>query len=735
MFKRFPVYLQHDRKDCGATCLRMILSHYGQFHSTGELQKLTGTTRLGVSLMGLASASEALGFRTLPTRLPYERLSQGDLPLPAILHWDQNHFVVLYRISSRYAYIVDPAQGKLRLPRAEFIRFWSGRDDAGEEDSGYVLLLEPSPEFFANEQNTAEEGKDLGYLWAYFWQHKSYLLLSGLTLLAVLIIQLLFPFLLEALVDEGIPYYNPLESKNLLYIIFAGIAALFIFRYVADLIRENLLMHLGNKVGYTLFTHFIIRLFSLPSRFFENRLTGDLLQRFYDHEKIRQWLISSPVMSFFLLLNLLAFMVVLGIYNGQILGVFLLGTLAYIGWIGWWQMRRRSLNYRLFDGQVENYQLVMQLINGMPDIKLYNADQSKRWAWERAQAKLYWLSKKNFRFDQWQKAGARFLHEGKNLLITFMAAKLVVDGQGTIGGLFAIQYILSQTNGPLNQLIQFWHELQDSRISLARMQEMEKMAGPAQADDKISLLPQWGDLSLENVAFKYGTDGPLVLEDINLLIPKGKTTAIVGTSGSGKTTLIKLLLGFYQPVQGLIRVGDTILHNVDPRLWLGKCAAVLQDGFLFSDTIANNIALGDDTVDTERLLQAVQVANIQSFVESLPLGYNTRIGSDGIGLSQGQQQRILIARAVYKNPDYLFLDEATNALDSDNEATILNNLEQYIRDKTVIVVAHRLSTVMKADQIIVIDEGRIVEYGTHLLLTRKKGFYYNLVKNQLQLGA
>jgi len=420
----------------------------------------------------------------------------------------------------------------------------------------------------------------------------------------------------------------------------------------------------------------------------------------------------------------------------KIFVVFLFGSILYALWVIIFMKKRKELDYKRFAQMADNQSNVIQLITGMQEIKLNNCEKQKRWEWERIQARLFKVSVKSLALNQYQQAGSMFINELKNIIISFMAAAAVIHGEMTLGMMMAVQYIIGQLNSPIAQLIGFMQSAQDAKISLERLSEIHEKEDEEKLEDpKLNLLPAKKNIVIEKLSFQYeGPHSEMVLNNIELKIPEKKITAIVGSSGSGKTTLIKLLLGFYAPIKGEITIGDTGLENFSQRMWRSTCGVVMQDGYIFSDTIAKNIAVSEEIVDKEKLLNAVKAANIQDFIETLPLSYNTKIGQDGHGLSQGQKQRILIARAVYKNPEFIFLDEATNALDANNERVIMDNLNEFFKGRTVVVVAHRLSTVKNADQIVVLEKGKIVESGNHQELTKKRGAYYELVKNQLELG-
>lgn len=725
----FPFYKQLDASDCGAACLRMVARYHGRHYSLEYLRELSYLDREGASLMGIADAAEKIGLRTLGVKTNFERL-QNELPLPCIAHWKQNHFIVVYRIAGGKVYVADPAVGKVQLTEQEFMNDWfSGVYQT--EPQGILLLLEPTPEFYERE-GESDDRAGLNVLWQYIRPYKALVWQLILGLLLGSILQLAFPFLMQALVDKGVQ----LRDYNFVYLVLIAQGMLFLSQMAVEFIRGWILLHIGTRVNVNLVSDFLIKLMRLPMSFFDAKMTGDLLQRIYDNERVERFLTSSSLVTLFSVFSLGVFSLVLLFYSATIFAVFFLAAALYFGWVFLFMQRRRSLDYRRFEQMAENQSALIQLVNGMQEIKLHNAERQKRWGWERIQAKLFRINVDYLATDQMQRAGAAFINEGKNILISFIAAKAVMDGHMTLGMMLAVQYIIGHANAPLESLVQFLLAAQEAKISLERMNEIHEKPDERPKDAiRVSTLPDNGDLWAENVSFRYGgPHDPLVLRNISLIIPQGKITAIVGSSGSGKTTLIKLLLNFYTPTEGIIRLGDINLNHIEPALWRSQCGAVMQDGFLFSDTIARNIALGFDTIDQRQLIYAAKVANIHTFIEALPLSYNTRIGPDGVGLSQGQRQRILIARAVYKNPRYFFFDEATNALDAYNERLIMQNLRQVFENRTVVIVAHRLSTVRHADNIVVLDKGEIAEQGTHDELTLRRGLYYHLIKNQLELG-
>ena len=728
MFKKFPFYKQLDAMDCGATCLRMIARYHGRHYSLAYLRELTHLDREGVSLMGISDAAEEIGMHSLGVKLPYERLTD-DIPLPCVAHWRQNHFIVVIKANKTHVWVADPSAGKFKITKEEFLDGWiSNRQDG--QDIGVLLLLEAAPDFYQRDGEKVDKG-NFAYLWGYLRNYKKLTiqLILGIVFLSAL--QLVFPFLMQSIVDIGIRY----EETSFVLLILVAHAVLFFSQTAVEFIRSWILLHIGARVNISLISDFLIKMMRLPVRFFDTKMTGDLLQRIQDNARVEEFLSATTLATLFSVLTFFIFGFVLAYYDTTIFTIFAVATILYMVWVVVFLKIRRELDYKRFDQMSANQSNLIQLIGGIKELKLHNAEKQKRWQWERIQAKLFRISMTYMRVDQLQRSGATFINESKNILISFLAAKAVIDGQMTLGMMLAVQYIIGQLNGPVAQIVHFIHSAQDAKISLERMNEIHQRDNEEDVTEKITILPEARNLELDDVSFQYsGPHSPYVLKNINLSIPKGKQTAIVGTSGSGKTTILKLLLNFYKPTTGVVRLGDIGLHNILNRLWRSKVGVVMQEGFIFSDTIANNIGLGDEVVDRKKLLEAVKVANFQHFIESLPLGYNTKVGQDGMGLSQGQKQRLLIARAVYKDPDYIFFDEATNSLDAYNELIIMENLDEFFKGRTVVVVAHRLSTVKNADNIIVLEDGEVIEQGTHVSLTEQRGAYFHLVKNQLELG-
>lgn len=711
--------------DCGPTCLRMVAKCYGRNFTIQTLRQLSEISKEGVSLLGISDAAEKIGFRSLGVKLITANLNEVELP--CILHWRQNHFVVLYKIKNNKYYIADPSDSLVRLTEGEFSRNWQS-----DKSGGVALLLTPTPHFYEQ-----EDEKDSEIRWSFLFRYlisyrKLFVqLLFGLGIGSIL--QLIAPFLTQSIVDIGINSRN----LNFVYVILIAQIALIIGRVSVDFIRSWILLHISTRINIAILTDFLIKLMKLPISFFDTKMTGDIMQRMSDQRNIQTFLTGSTLTTIFSLFNLVVFSIVLAYYNVAIFFVFAISSALYIAWIAIFLKRRRELNYKSFDVSAKNQSTIVQLIGGMQEIKLNNCEQQKRWEWEHIQARLFKFNVKTLALSQYQQGGSTFINEGKNILITFLSAQAVISGNLTLGAMVAIQYIAGQLNSPIEQCLSFIQGFQDAKISLERLNEIHQMQDEEPGDKEWHYsLPENKSLIINKLTFRYpGVGNEPVLENIDLQIPQGKTTAIVGMSGSGKTTILKLLLRFYEPQKGEIKVGNQLISNIGFKTWRSQCGVVMQDGFIFSDSIERNIAVGDDYPDNEKLRNAIKVANIQDFIDGLPLGIKTKIGAEGNGISQGQRQRMLIARAVYKNPQYIFFDEATNALDANNERVIMDNLSEFFKGRTVIVVAHRLSTVRNADNIIVLDKGRIIEQGTHHKLTALKGDYFKLVKNQLELGT
>ena len=728
MRSKFPFTHQHDAMDCGPACVQMVARHYGRHYTLETLRQKCHISREGVSLLGISEAAESIGFKTVGVHLPFEQL-KNEAPLPCIVHWKQRHFVVVYKIGKDVVHVADPAHGLVKLTAQEFLNGWASTRNEGTNE-GIALLLEPQPDFYAAEGETPDKAK-FSFILQYLKPYKKLILQLFMGMLLGTLLQLIFPFFSQSIVDYGI------GTGNLGFVTLILIAQLTLYaaQTAVEFIRSWILLHISTRINISIISDFLIKLMKLPIGFFDTKMIGDLMQRIGDHRRIEAFLTSSTLNTLFSIVTFVVFAVVLAFYSVRLLAVFLVGSLLYVLWVLVFLKYRRELDYKRFAQASAEQSNLIQLITGMQEIKLNNCEKQKRWEWENIQAKLFKVSIKGLSLSQWQQSGAFFINETKNILISYLSARAVIQGDMTLGMMMAVQTIVGQLNAPIGQIIGFIQSAQDAKISLERLGEIHNKPDETQDDNKVGLLPDDKSIEISELTFHYDPLQEAVLKDLNLAIPEGKVTAIVGMSGSGKTTLVKLLLGFYPPNKGSIRVGGVNLKNVEPKSWRARCGTVMQDGFIFSDSIAKNIAVGEERIDEERLLHAAKVANIQEMIENLPLGYNTKIGQEGNGISQGQRQRILIARAVYKNPDYIFLDEATNALDANNERVIMDNLQNFFKGRTVVVVAHRLSTVKNADQIVVINHGRITETGNHETLTAKRGEYYELVKNQLELGG
>lgn len=742
MQRIFPNYTQLDAMDCGPTCLRIVAKHYGRNYTLQNLREKSFITRQGVSMLGISDAAESIGFRTQGVRVNFDQLV-NDVPLPCILHWNQNHFVVCYEIRKKRNYLVktkdddyiikisDPARGKYPIDKKGFLTCWASTKNNGK-DCGTALLLNPAPDFYDCDDDQRKQEKNLGYFIRYLFPYKSQIFQLIIGMLIGSIFSLILPFLTQAVVDQGI------GNNNLSFISLILIAQLVlsITQMGVSFIQSWITLHMNTRISIVLISDFLAKLMKLPLRFFDAKNIGDIMQRIGDHSRIQSFMTGTTLTTIFSFFNFFVFSFILAYYNLQILCVFLLGNALYTTWILSFMRYRRKLDQSRFTQSSTNQGNMVQMITGMQEIKLNNCEKQQRWKWEAIQVRLFKISIKGTALGQYQQIGSVFFSQTTSLFISYLSAKAVISGDITLGMMMSISYIIGQLSGPIGQLISFSQALQDAKISLERLNEIHNKEDEEQLiDNKINSLPENKTIRLENVYFSYdGAERDYVLENLNLTIPQNKVTAIVGASGSGKTTIIKLLLGFYSPLKGHIKINNISLDEINPHLWRQKSGAVMQDGFIFSDSIANNIAVGEEFIDKKRLLEAVETANIKEFIETLPLKYNSKIGMEGNGVSQGQRQRLLIARAVYKNPDFLFFDEATNALDANNERIIMDNLYRFYKNKTVIIVAHRLSTVQNADNIIVLDKGKVIEEGTHKQLTDKKGAYYTLVKNQLELG-
>ncbi len=731
--KSFPSYRQLDIMDCGPTCLKIIAKYYGRDFSIQKLREKSYITRTGVSMLGISDAAEEIGFRTRGVKITFNQLV-SQKPLPCILHWNQNHFVVCYGIKKKKKYqlkISDPAGEKYVMDEFDFLKCWISSSSDGES-KGMALLLYPTPKFYQQEEDISSPLNNILLFKGYIKPYKRQIIHLIISLLVSSIFSLTLPFLTQSIVDQGI------QNNNLNFVTLVLLAQLTIFvtLLALEFIRNWIILHINNRISISLISDFLSKLMKLPMYFFDTKNIGDIMQRIEDNERIKSFLTSNTLTLLFSFVNFGVFSIVLGYYSYLILIVFILGNSLYIGWVCMFLRFRRKLDIARFSQASAEQSSLVQIVTGMQEIKLNNNEKEQRWRWERIQIKLFNISIKGLAFGQYQQIGSVFFSQTTSLIISFIVARLVITGDMTLGMMMSVSYIIGQLSGPIAQFINFTQSAQDALISLERLNEIHDMKSEEEImGSKMLDLPLDKTFSIKNLYFSYsGADRDYILQNINLTIPANKITAIVGASGSGKTTLIKLLLGFYQPNKGEILISNTPISNINPHLWRQKTGAVMQDGFIFSDTIRNNIVIERDCIDNKKLQDAVEISNIKDFIETLPLKYETKIGMEGNGISQGQRQRILIARVIYKNPDILFFDEATNAFDANNEKQILDRMNKFYNGKTVIIIAHRLSTVQNADNIVVMDKGIIAEQGTHQALVAKKGVYYSLVKNQLELG-
>ena len=729
----FKVERQHDCMQCGIACLQMICNYYGKEYSLDSLSKRCFATTEGVSMLGISETATSLGFHVVNVKCTVKTLTE--VSLPSILHWNQNHFVVLYRVKNeKKFYIADPGKGLVTYSLEEFKKHWISTNSNGQ-DKGIAMFLETTPTFFTHQMEDKKKisGKrSFHFLFGYVKKYRKYFGQVILGLIVGSLSQLVLPFLTQSIVDVGIKN----QDIGFVWLILLGQLMLTISRTAIDFIRRWLLLHISLRINISLVSDFFIKLLKLPMSFFDTKLMGDLMQRMNDHSRVNNFLTQQTLNITFAMLTFVVFSVVLFFYNKLVFAIFLLGSILYGVWMTLFLKRRKLLDYELFEQQAINNNKTYEFITTIQESKLQDCEQRRRWEWEDTQAELFGVQMKSLKLQQTQEAGSIFINEVKNIIITVVAATAVIHGQMTLGMMLAVQYIIGQLNSPVEQLMNFFYSLQDVKISLERINEIHQVDDENGKEGLLTSIEDKNEgIDIKNIMFKYDPHAlRKTIDDVSIHIPQGKVTAIVGASGSGKTTLIRLMLGYYPVLEGKINIGNTDINKLNKKWWRRQCGVVMQDGVIFSESIARNIAVDDGDIDKERLLKAAEIACIKDYVMALPLKFNTKIGRDGVGLSQGQKQRILIARAVYKNPDYIFLDEATNSLDANNERSIVENLDKFYKGKTVVIVAHRLSTVKNADQIVVIDHGKVVEIGNHESLTAKRGAYYNLVKNQLELG-
>lgn len=733
--QQFPVFKQTDRFDCGPTCLRMLAKFYGKNFSMEYLRYQCKIGPNGVSAKNLIAAGERLGFHIIPALIDYETLAV-EAPLPCIVYWRDRHFVIVYKIKKDKVYVADPVYGRIVYKKKEFIKAWQNSSRADGSEGGMTILLEPTASFYQQEEDEPATG--LAIILPYLSAHKKYIVQVFIGVLVGMVVQLIIPFVTQALVDKGINY----GDLQFVYILLLAQLVLFLSASFLNIVRSWLLLYIGARTSMLITSDYLTKLLKKSVAFFDGKTPGDILQRINESNRLENFLNAAPG-QIFSYVNAFVFLFILAYYSLIILGIFTVGIIAYTAWVWFFMKRREELDFKRFDASSSINSTLIQTVNGIQEVKVNASENRHIWSWEKNRVQYYKNAVSTLKLGLFQSIGGDIINQLKNIAITFTAALLVIEGKITLGTMLAIQYIVGQVNTPLLSLIGFFRLVQDARLSVERFEEIE-FVSPEEAvlnAPNLLTLPQKSeDIIVENLNFSYsGSANDFVLKNINLKIPKGKTTAIVGTSGGGKTTLIKLLLKLYLPTEGAVKIGSTNLNHIDTQSWRSLCGTVLQDGYIFSDNITNNIteSAPNEMVDTEQLLKAVQLANIEELINSLPSGFNSMVGpagSTGRTLSGGQRQRLLIARAIYKNPEFLFFDEATSALDANNERIIIDNLNAFCQGKTVVVIAHRLSTVKNADQIVVLDQGSIQEVGTHETLISNKGYYYQLIKNQLELG-
>jgi ATP-binding cassette subfamily B protein len=728
MIKKFPIYKQLEQSDCGPACLQMISRYYGKSLSLVSIKKLCPMDRGGVTLKGLSMAAESIGFRTNGVKIPFrgneDEGGLNEVNLPCIVFWKLRHFVVVYKIQKDNIWVADPAIGKVQYSKIEFEKNW-----LVEGNKGIALLLDPQPKFHLLEEEDSKQS--FSKIYDYLKPHKKLLIQVLLGLFVSSIFSLIFPFLTQSIIDKGI-FNHDLQLINL--IVIAQII-LFVSSTLVNAIQSWIFLNIGVRVSIELIHDFLIKVMRLPMTFFNTRTVGDLLQRIGDHDRVNSFITSSTVNAFFSIFNLFIFSIILLFYDLRIFTIYWISSTIYFLWIIAFLKKKKLLDYQFFEYAAANQSKLIEIFQGIQEIKLQNSERKRRWQWTNLQAKIFKLQNRSLLVTQFQTIGATVINQFRNIIISYLSAKAVFDGQLSLGVMLSIQYIIGMINAPLEAMILFLENGQSAKIGFDRLNEIHSMDNEVTNIEAGQNIPKnFESIKIENIFFRYSIDAPMVLDGVDFEIPRNKVTAIVGASGSGKTTLIKILLSLYKPTQGAVMIGNQNLSTIDLVNWRAICGAVMQDGYIFPDTIAHNISESDsETLDKEKLYESVRIANAESFVTALHAGYNTAIGDHGVLLSQGQKQRILIARAVYKDPQFIFFDEATNSLDSTNELEIMKNLKNYSKDRTVIIVAHRLSTVKNADQIIVLDKGRVAEKGTHKDLIAKQDFYYKLVSNQLEI--
>lgn len=735
-FKRMPIFFQHDSKDCGVVCLQAIMAYYGLNMQLETIRDSAFLSNTGTNLLDLKSAAIHFRFKTNCYELSIDSLIET-FNGPCILHWNQNHYIVLYKIRKRknnfFFYILDPSIGKIKLDKKTFEKAWLNRlpKDGASLSKGVALYMIPQNNFYNQYVEIKKDKKRYNSIIGYFKEYKKAIIYIFVCILGVNISQFILPFLTQNIIDVGITYHY----TNIITMILVAQVLIYLSSSFFDLIRRWLLLHINNRVNIRMVSDFLLKLIDLPIRFFENKVIGDLLQRINDQTKIENFLTSVITDLLFSCSTLILFSIVLFLYNVKLFVIFFVFSIIYCLWVYIFIEKRKQIDYSRFIQLSANSSNLIEFIEGMKDIKLYKSHNKKRWEWEKIQLRLFKINTESLMIEQYQNLGGTFINQLKNAILTYMSAMMVIEGNLSLGMMLSIQFIIGQLEGPINKIIDYIHSWQDAMISFDRMSEIYMIDNEDSLDKKILPLNKLYNIRFENVSFRYGSQySPLVLKNVSFDIPTGKTTAIVGMSGSGKSTLIKLLLGFYHPTSGNIFIGENRITEINLQSWRDKCSVIMQDSYIFNDTIEGNINLTETPTDISQLEYATSCANFSSVVDCLPSKYQTRIGTDGHGLSKGQIQRLLIARAIYKNSDYIILDEFTNSLDAQNEKDVISQLGIYKQNKTAIIIAHRFSTIKNADQIIVMDNGEIKEIGTHKSLMEKGGIYFNLMKEQLNLN-
>lgn len=729
LFKKTPFVAQHDTMDCGPACLAMISAYYGKCHSLQFLRDNTYLTRDGVSLVGLTEAANSIGFDSAGLKVTVEELDNKEI-YPSILYWNACHFVVLYSISHsllngrKMYHIADPSVGLIHVAEEDLRGSW-----LADDGKGVLFAPMPTPRFFEIAQEK-ENSSDYRYLFSYFAPYARNLAKLAICLTTSCILTLIFPFLTQILIDNGVS-----ENKtNVVTMVLLAQLSIYLGSSIIDVVRNWIVLFIGARINIDIISEFFIKIMKLPFRFFDTKFTGDFYQRVQDHARIEQFLTSQSLTTLFSMASFSVFFVVLLKYDLYILFVYLVLTIIAVAWSRYFLQKREMLDYFRFKNNAQNQEAISDMINGIQDVKLNGFEEYKVRKWRKIQIETFGVNLQSLRLDQYQITGFEFINQIKNILVTYIAAQAVINGNMSLGEMMTVSYIIGQMNSPVSQLVSFFRSFQDARLSMHRLAEVQNML--EEGENSAMLIPKSvpQDIKLKSVAFQYeGPLSPFILQGVDIHIPAGKMTAIVGSSGSGKTTLMRLLLKFYGPSKGTILVDGVSLENISPNEWRKQCGVVMQDGYIFSESIARNIATGEKSIDSKRLNEALNIANIKEYVDSLPQKENTMIGAMGNGISGGQKQRLLIARAVYKRPNYIFFDEATSSLDTENENQIQKKLKDFFKERTVVVIAHRLSTVKNADQIIVLQEGKVVEVGTHLQLLKANGAYYRLVKNQIDM--